>query len=150
MSEQRSTGQRTADVLAVLGRNGDAWLATASPAGRPHLIAASAWWDGELVVIATTSTSRTARNLDETKLGRLSFGSPDDAILVDVGLVDSQPAGDPEAALNRGFAAAVGWDPAGEDGDWRLFRLRPARIQAYRGYGDQRDREVMRDGRWLA
>jgi hypothetical protein len=47
-------------------RNGDVWLASASPSGKPHLIAASSWWTGARIVIATTAMSRTARNLDWT------------------------------------------------------------------------------------
>ena len=82
MSELRSTDQRKADVLAVLRQNGDAWLATSDRSGRPHLIAVSTWWDGGLIVIATTDASRTARNLDEIRLGRLGVGSTDDAIMV--------------------------------------------------------------------
>ncbi len=55
MSELRSTEERKADVLAVMERNGDAWLATADRSGRPHLIAVSTWWDGSLIVIEATS-----------------------------------------------------------------------------------------------
>jgi hypothetical protein len=31
-----------------------------------------------------------------------------------------------------------------------FFRLRPTRIQAYRGYGELEGRDVMRGGRWVA
>ena len=103
MSELRSTGQRKADVLAVLGRNGDAWLATADRSGRPHLIAVSTWWDGTLIVIATTDRSRTARNLDEIRLGRLGVGATDDAIMVDVEVLDSVPVADAATSLAADF-----------------------------------------------
>jgi predicted pyridoxine 5'-phosphate oxidase superfamily flavin-nucleotide-binding protein len=149
MSDLRSTDQRKVDALAALSKNGDAWLATAGRSGRPHLIAASAWWDGERIVIATTGASRTARNLEETRVARIAIGSPDDAIMIDVELLDSRPVGDSPDEVGRGFAAAVGWDPAEEDGDWKLFRLRPVRIQAYRGYGELQNRDVMRDARWV-
>jgi hypothetical protein len=150
MNALRSTPQRKADVVAQLERNGDAWLATSDSSGRPHLIAVSAWWDGERMVIATTAASRTARNLGETRIGRFAVGSPDDAIMLDVELGDSIPVADAEADLSDGFAAAVGWNPADEGTNWRFFRLRPIRIQAYRGYGELECREVMRDGAWLA
>jgi Pyridoxamine 5'-phosphate oxidase len=149
MSELRSRARRASDVRAALERNGEGWLATASPAGRPHLIAVSAWWDGSQVVIATLGTSRTARNLDATGLARFGLGSPDDVILIDLGVSASVPVAEAGAELSDGFAAAVGWNPADEPGRWAFYRLRPLRAQAYRGYGELQDRDVMRDARWL-
>lgn len=150
MSELRSTQQRKADVQAVLERNGDAWLATADSSGGPHLIPVSAWWDGESIAFATRVPSSTARNLDGAgRPARFAFGAPDDVIVVDAELVDSRSTG-ADARLTDGFVAAVGWDPRGESGDWWLFRLRPTRIQAYRGYGELAGRDVMRGSRWLA
>lgn len=143
----RDADERRRDTLAVLERNADAWLATSTPAGTPHLIAVSTWWDGENVVIATTAGSRTARNLEATGRGRLGLGSPEDVVLVDVRLLESLPAAD--AAVAEGFAAAAGWDPREEAGDWRFFRLAPQRVQAYRGYSELEGRDVMRGGRWL-
>jgi Pyridoxamine 5'-phosphate oxidase len=150
MSELRNTQQRKADVLSVLQRNGDAWIATSDRSGRPHLIAVSAWWDGELVVIATTGPSRTARNLEATRAARLAAGTPDDAIMIDIELLDGTPVGSAAPGLAKGFADAVGWDPAEEGSNWKFFRLRPLRIQAYRGYGEMENRDVLRDGKWLA
>src|SRR6266700_2937665 len=89
MSESRSLEQRRSDVQDALARNGDAWLATASPSARPHLIAVSSWWDGSHVVVATTGASRTARNLAATRRGRLALGSPDDVVMVDVTVAGS-------------------------------------------------------------
>ncbi len=71
----------------MLQKNGDLWLATASPTGKPHLIAASSWWDGNQVVVATRSGSRTARNLESTGTARLALGAPDNVVLVDVQLL---------------------------------------------------------------
>jgi hypothetical protein len=149
MSELRSQDRRKADVIEALGRQGDAWLATASRAGSPHLIAATAVWTGEEIVIATREASPTARNLAETGVARLGLGSPDDVIMVDVDVAGTiAAAGASEVAT--AFSEAAGWDPADEGPDWRYFRLRPLRIQAYRGYGELAGRDVMRDGRWLA
>ncbi len=149
MSELRSLEDRRSDVLDALARNRDMWLATAGPPGTPHLIAVSSWWDGAHVVIATTGASRTARNLAATGLGRLALGSPDDVIVVDVGVADSVAVAEADPQLRAGFAAAAGWDPGEVGPDWRFFRLSPVRVQAYRGYGELRGREIMRDGRWL-
>lgn len=150
MSEIRTPERRKADVLDALARNADGWLSTASADGAPHLIAASIWWDGSEIVFATVGTSRTARNLDATGKARLALGSPDDVIMIDVSVGASVPVAESDRELHAGFAGAVGWDPAGEPGAWRFFRLRPSRIQAYRGYGELQGRDVMRRARWSA
>ena len=149
MSKSRPVAERKADVLVALEGQGDLWLATAGSAGRPHLIAVSAWWDGTDLVVATTSASRTAANLAAGSSVRLAAGTPADAIMIDAKLVDRVDAGKaPEVAL--GFAGAVGWNPAEVGPGWEFFRLRPTRIQAYRGYDELEGRDVMRNSRWLA
>jgi hypothetical protein len=150
MSELRSIEQRKSDVLDALAHNRDMWLATASPSGLPHLIAVSSWWDSGHIVVATTGASRTARNLDASGVGRLAVGSPDDVVLVDVTVAEAVPVGQAEPQLRDGFIAGAGWNPADEGPDWRFLRLRPVRVQAYRGYAELQGREIMRDGRWLA
>lgn len=150
MGALRNTAQRKADVLAALQKNGDLWLATATPSGKPHLIAVSSWWDGGQVVIATTGHSRTARNLEATRLGRLALGSPEDVTMVDVALSESTPVRSASPEVRAGFKAAAGWDPADEGSEWTFFRLRPVHVQAYRGYSELEGREVMRESRWLA
>lgn len=149
MSNSRSVAERKADVLAALEGQGDLWLATAGEAGRPHLIAVSAWWDGTDLVVATTSASRTAVNLAAgSSRVRLAAGAPADAIMIDANLVDRiDVAKAPEVA--QGFAGAVGWNPAEVGPGWEFFRLRPTRIQAYRGYEELEGRNVMSDSRWL-
>src|ERR1700693_1493590 len=134
MGELRSGEERKADVLAALARHGDLWLATSDRAGRPHLIAVSAWWNGSQVIMATTAGTRSARNLDSTRVARLAIGSPADAIVIDADLADDAKPVASEPQVSEGFAAAVGWDPREVDGDWVYFRLVPSRIQAYRGH----------------
>jgi Pyridoxamine 5'-phosphate oxidase len=150
VGELRSASQRKADVIEALERNSDLWLATAGASGGAHLIAVSAWWDGASIVIATTGGSRTARNLEATRSGRLAIGSPADAIMVDVRLEDSVPVAEADSELATGFATGVGWNPAEAGSGWKFFRLRPVRIQSYRGYDELAGRDVMRDSRWLA
>jgi len=145
----RDTQTRKADVLAALQQQADMWLSTADPAGRPHLIPVSVWWEGTDLVIATAGTSRTARNMKANRAVRVAGGSPSDAIMIDAEVVES-PAVDDSAELARGFAAAVGWNPREVAKGWIFFRLRPTRIQAYRGYDELDGRDVMRDSRWLA
>jgi hypothetical protein len=149
MGGLRSVEERRADVLAALEAQGDLWLATSGPSGRPHLIAVSAWWDGSALVVATTGTSRTAANLVAGANVRLAAGTPADAIMIDATVADRVGcAKAPEVA--QGFAKAVGWDPREVGPAWQFFRLSPTRIQAYRGYDELEGRDLMRNSRWLA
>jgi len=135
-------------VLSALEKQHDVWLATADVAGRPHLIAVSAWWDGADLVIATTGASKTARNLAMNPIVRVARGAPSDAIVIDAQMIDSRAVED-SAELAGGFAAAVGWDPREMGGGWMFFRLRPTRVQAFRGYDEIEDRDVMVRSRWV-
>ena len=42
------------------------------------------------------------------------------------------------------------WDPREVGEGWTFYRLRPTRIQAYRGYDELEGRDVMRGSAWLA
>jgi hypothetical protein len=145
----RDTPTRKADVLAALEQQADMWLSTADPTGRPHLIPVSAWWDGTYLVVATAGASRTSRNMKMNRAVRLAGGTPSDAIMIDAEVVEI-PAVDDSAELAGSFAAAVGWDPRQVGKGWMFFRLRPTRIQAYRGYDELEGRDLMRGSRWLA
>jgi hypothetical protein len=150
MADLRGAEQRKADVLTAMDNNHDLWLATADASGRPHLIAVSSWWDGSRVTIATTTGSRSSRNLVSNGLARLAIGAPDDVIVVDATVDDRVGVGQAASEVAEGFASAVGWDPRQIGEDWAFFRLRPMRVQAYRGYDELEGRDVMRDGDWLA
>ena len=145
----RDTPTRKADVLTALEKQGDLWLSTPDAEGRPHLIPVSAWWDGTHLVIATAGDSRTARNMKANHAVRVAGGSPADAIMIDADVVESQ-AVDDSAERARSFAAGVGWDPREVGKGWVFFRLRPTRIQTYRGYDELQGRDVMRGSTWLA
>jgi pyridoxamine 5'-phosphate oxidase-like protein len=149
MAKLRTVAERKSDVMSALEAHHDMWLATADAKGQPHLIAASSWWDGAAVIVATRVESKTARNLAETGLAKLGHGTPDDVILIDAVLEKSVTAALADDDLIRGFAGAAGWNPREEGDDWAFYRLRPRRIQAYRGYAELEGRDVMRDSRWL-
>ena len=143
----RDTAARKRDVLAALEKQGQLWLATADAGGRPHVIAVSAWWDGTDLVITTSGSSRTARNMAMNPLVTLAAGDPGDAIVIQAQMLDSSAAeSSEEVAL--GFSKVMGWDPR-EMGGWMFFRLRPTRIQAFRGYDEIEGRDVMVRSRWL-
>ena len=149
MADLRTVEARKADVLGALEAQRDLWLATADTSGKPHLIPVSAWWDGTDLVVATRSVSRTAANLVVGAEVRLAAGSPADVIMIDAGVVETVPASE-ASELADGFTIAVGWDPRAVGEGWAFYRLRPARIQAYRGYDELEGRVVMRNSRWLA
>src|SRR6202035_4881477 len=149
MADLRTVATRKADVLGVLEAQGDLWLATADTPGRPHLIAVSAWWDGTVLVVATTAGSRTASNLVAGAEVRLAAGAPNDVVMIDASVVESLAAKD-AGEVADGFAIAVGWDPRQVGEGWAFFKLRPTRIQAYRGYDELEGRNVMTNSRWLA
>jgi len=149
MADLRTVEARKADVLVVLEGQRDLWLASADSSGRPHLIAVSAWWDGTDLVVATTASSRTASNLASSPQVRLAAGAPNDVVMIDARVVEIVAA-DQAAEVAEGFAIAVGWDPREVGKGWAFYRLRPTRIQAYRGYDELEGRDVMRDSRWLA
>jgi pyridoxamine 5'-phosphate oxidase-like protein len=145
----RDTATRKKDVLEVLAKQGDLWLATADRTGKPHLIAVSAWWDGSDLVVATLGSSRTAANLASGREVRLAGGTPGDAVMIDAKVVEKVAATD-AGMVAEGFARAVGWDPRELGEGWAFFRLSPTRIQAYRGYHELQGRDVMRRSEWLA
>jgi hypothetical protein len=149
MADLRTVQARKADVLVVLEGQRDLWLASAGSSGRPHLIAVSAWWDGTDLVVATTASSRTASNLAASPHVRLAAGAPNDVVMIDARVVEIVAANQ-AAEVADGFAIAVGWDPRAVGEGWAFYRLRPTRIQAYRGYDELEGRDVMRDSRWLA
>jgi hypothetical protein len=149
MADLRTVEARKADVLVMLEGQRDLWIATADTSGRPHLIAVSAWWDGTDLVIATTTSSRTASNLAAGAEVRLAAGAPNDVVVIDARVVESVAANQ-AADVADGFAIAVGWDPREVGEGWAFYRLRPTRIQAYRGYDELEGRDVMRRSAWLA
>jgi len=145
MTSIRSAEQRKKDVLAALEKQGHYWLTTAEIGGRPHVIGVSGLWDGSQVIVTTLGTSRTARNMEMNRQVVLAGGDPSDAIVIQAGMIDSSAVEDsPEIAAE--WHKAMGWTP--ENG-WVFFRLRPTRIQAFRGYDEIEGRDVMIRSRWV-
>jgi Pyridoxamine 5'-phosphate oxidase len=143
----RDPATRKADVLAALEKQGHYWLATASVSGMPHVIAVSGWWDGTDLVVTTLGSSKTARNLAMSQMATLAGGDPSDAIVIQAQMIESADV-EKATALAEGFQKAMGWDPREMDG-WMFFRLRPIQIQAFRGYDEIGNRDVMLRSRWV-
>lgn len=145
MTSTRSAEQRKKDVLAALEKQGHYWLSTAEIGGRPHVIGVSGLWDGSQVIVTTLGTSRTARNMEMNPQVVLAGGDPSDAIVIQAGVIGSSAVEDsPQTAAE--WNKAMGWTP---ENDWMFFRLRPTRIQAFRGYEEIQGRDVMIRSRWV-
>ena len=143
----RDAQTRKNDVLAALAKQGHYWLSTAEVGGRPHVIGVSALWGDDEFVITTLGTSRTAKNMAMNPRVVLTHGDPSDAIVIQAGMIDS--AGVEEwHDIAEEWNKAMGWDAREMDG-WMFFRLRPTRIQAFRGYDEIEGRDVMIRSRWV-
>ena len=143
----RSTTQRIADVRAKLESDVDIWAASASATGDAYLLPLSFYWDGESLTIATPKRSRTARNLRRAGWARLALGPTRDVVIVE-GPVHEIPV-DADDALAEAHARAAGFD-ARHEPDYVFIQLRPSRIQAWRNPAELEQRDVMRNGEWLA
>ncbi len=124
-------------------------MASASADGAPYLVPLSFDWDGETLLMSTPTDSPTGRNLAAGRTVRLGLGHTRDVSMiegdVDVLEIDALPH-------DRGdqFAARAGFDPRAQATPYLWFRISPRRIQAWREVNELSDRELMRDGRWLA
>jgi hypothetical protein len=123
-------------------------VASASPDGAPYLVPLSFDWDGEALLVATPADSPTGRNLAATRTTRLALGHTRDVAMfegtVEILDIDALPPRHGDR-----FAARTGFDPRAPATRYRWFRITPRRIQAWREANELRERELMRDGRWL-
>jgi hypothetical protein len=145
----RSHEERLEDVRALLVSAVDAWVATASPSGVPHLVPLSfAAISTDLIVCATPRTSATARNVEATRRARLGLGELRDVVMVDAA-ASTVAWSTAEPRLVDHFVSTRGWDPLGEPFDFAMLVLRPVRVQAWRSLEEIAGRTLMRDGSWL-
>jgi hypothetical protein len=144
----RPAAQRKADVLAKLAADDEVWVATASPAGRPHLVPLSFAWDDHTVIVTVEATSVTARNVAATGVARVALGTSRDVVMIDTAgeLAEASQLDDERADL---FARRMGWDPRSLPEDWVFLLFRPTRIQAWREVDEIAGRTVMRAGAWI-
>jgi Pyridoxamine 5'-phosphate oxidase len=148
-SEPRSRETRRSDALAMLRAPVvDAWVATASVDGAPHLVPLSLAWVDERAVIAVDRSSVTARNLAASGTARLAVGPTRDVVMIDAVLDRAVDVGADEE-LGAAYAAQADWDPRGDSGYVYLV-LRPGRVQAWREVDEIAGRTLMRDGVWLS
>jgi nitroimidazol reductase NimA-like FMN-containing flavoprotein (pyridoxamine 5'-phosphate oxidase superfamily) len=148
--EPRSLQQRVADTRARLDTDVDVWVSSADPAsGTPYLVPLSFLWDGAALVISTPAASPTARNLAATGQVRIGLGLTRDVVLIE-GTATMHTAAEMGEATCDAFAAKAEFDPRTLRTEYGWFRVTPRRIQAWREVDELADRELMRDGQWLA
>ncbi len=145
----RSRTQRRQDTEQRLRHDIDLWVASASADGAPYLVPLSFDWDGETVLLSTPSGSPTGRNLAATRTVRLGLGPTRDVVLID-GVVEVLEMDMLPPAQGDSFAFRSGFDPRTLAERYRWFRVTPRRVQAWREVDELADRELMRDGVWLA
>ena len=145
----RTRAERRRDTEHRLAHDVDLWVASASDGGTPYLVPLSFDFDGEALLLATVAAGPTGRNLIATRRVRLGLGVTRDVIMVDGSVevleIDALPA-----EVGDRFAARTRFDPRELGSAYRWFRITPSRIQAWREVDELPERELMREGRWLA
>ena len=124
-------------------------MAGASADGAPYLVPLSFDRDGEALLVATPTDSPSGRNLAATRAARLGLGHTRDVSMIDGEVEVLEIDALPQERGDR-FAARTGFAPRAEAAPYRWFRISPRRIQAWREVNELPDRELIRDGRWLA
>ena len=148
-ADPRSRAQRRNDTEHRLTHDVDVWVASASAGGAPYLVPLSFDWDGEALLVATPANSPTGRNLATGRTVRLGLGDIRDVSMIDGDVEVFEIDALPRERGDR-FAARTGFDPRAEATVYRWFRILPRRIPAWREVNELPDRELMRDGHWLA
>ena len=139
--EPRTPQQRLQDTMNRLEHDVDAWISTCGE-GIPHMVPLSFLWEGSTLLLATTRSSPTGRNLLATGQVRIGIGPTRDVVLVEG---TAQPVDD---VPGDEFAAKTGFDPRVLTG-FQYFRVHPVRVQAWREVNEIAGRDLMRDGRWI-
>jgi hypothetical protein len=149
-SAPRTGSERKTDVLAKLdARHADAWVASASSAGKAHLVPLSYAWDGERIILAIQQTSATARNITASDRARLALGGTRDVVMIDATLDAVIDLEQTSPQLADAYAQQADWDPRSAGGGYVFVLLRPERIQAWREADEIAGRTLMRAGDWL-
>lgn len=141
MTAPRTPQERVRDTLDRLEHDVDAWIATCGD-GTPHMVPLSFLWDSATLLVATSRSSRTGRNLLATGEVRVGIGPTRDLVLIEG---TALPADD---VPGDEFVAKTGFDPRLLPG-YQYFRIHLTRVQAWRAVDELPGRDLMRDGRWL-
>jgi len=138
---------RKQDTLRRLEVDVDAWVATASLDGTPYLMPLSFLWDGKTLLMSTTATNPTARNLRANPTLHLTLGHTRDVVHITATSETVQP-GDLTESEGDAFAEKAGFD-ARPLSNYLYFRATPTKIQAWREVEELKDRVLMESATWL-
>jgi hypothetical protein len=140
----RPAAVRKQDTLHRLEEDVDAWVSTAALDGTPYLMPLSFLWSDGTLLLSTTRTNPTARNLQANPRVQLTLGEVRDVVHV-TGTVEIVEVSEAEGAA---FATKAGFDPRPLP-NYPFFRVAPTKIQAWREVEELKNRVLMDDGRWL-
>lgn len=147
MSGPRNLAQRKADTLAKLATDDDIWVASTNGPGDPCLVPLSFAWVQDRVILVTSRSNRTARNIGETSSAHLALGPTRDVVSLE-GVAEVRSIGELDKIDADAYAARTGWDPRDDDSlVWIVFQ--PLRVQAWREVDELTGRTLMEEGRWL-
>jgi hypothetical protein len=135
---------RKQDVLRRFEHDVDAWVSTASLDGTPYLMPLSFLWSDGTLLLSTSVTNPTARNLQTNPRIQLTVGEVRDVIHI-TGTVAVAEVTDAEG---EAFATKAGFDPRPLR-NYPFFRVTPTKIQAWREVDELKDRVLMDAGTWL-
>ncbi len=143
-AEARPLEVRKQDTLNRLEQDVDAWVSTASLDGTPYLMPLSFLWSDGTLLLSTSRTNPTARNLLANPVIHLTLGELRDVIHV-AGTVSVVQPSDAEGAS---FAAKAGFDPRPLP-NYPFFRVTPTKIQAWREVNELKNRVLMDNSTWV-
>ncbi|NUR99624.1 MAG: pyridoxamine 5'-phosphate oxidase family protein [Kribbellaceae bacterium] len=135
---------RKQDTLTRLTQDVDAWVSTASLDGTPYLMPLSFLWTEGTLLLSTSRTNPTARNLLSNPVLQLTLGEFRDVIHV----TGTAEVAEVTAAEGEAFATKAGFDPRPLP-NYPFFRVTPTKIQAWREVNELKDRVLLENGHWL-
>ena len=143
----RSGSQRRSQAIHRLETEANVWLATASPAGVPHLVPLSLAWDGTRVLVATPTDTPSVRNVLATGAVKATLDSADDVVLIE-GTAEAVDFASASPKLLELYVKRVGWNPADQDGAWSLLVISPLTVRSWNSVSEITGRTIMRHGVW--
>ncbi len=143
-AEARPLEVRKQDTLNRLEKDVDAWVSTASLDGTPYLMPLSFLWSDGTLLLSTSRSNPTARNLLANPVVQLTLGEVRDVIHV-AGTVSVTEV---SKAEGEAFAAKAGFDPRPLP-NYPFFRITPTKIQAWREVNELKHRVLMDNYTWL-
>src|SRR3954447_20109317 len=106
----RPRDQRIKDTLGLLQTEVDAWVATASAAGKPYVVPLSFYWSADAMIVTTMRSSQTSRNFAGTGRACAAIGQTRGQVVVIDARVEEMPVGE-NVELEDAYVRATDFDP---------------------------------------